>query len=70
MPDAERFDRLSYRDVLSRDLKVMDASAITLSRENNIPILVFSLHNPGALADVVAGRGVFTIINEKGAENG
>ncbi len=70
VPDAERYDRLSYRDVLSRDLKVMDASAITLSRENNIPILVFSLHNQGALADVVAGRGAFTIINKEGAENG
>ena len=70
VPDAERFDRLSYRDVLAHDLKVMDASSISLSRENNIPILVFSLHNPGAFADVVAGRGIFTIIDEEGAKNG
>jgi uridylate kinase len=61
---AERYDRLSYLDVLSRDLKVMDASAIALTRENNIPILVFSIHNPGALADVVAGKGRYTIIAE------
>jgi uridylate kinase len=61
---AQRYDSLSYLDVLSRDLKVMDAAAISLARENNIPILVFSIHSPGALADVVAGRGKFTIIAE------
>jgi uridylate kinase len=42
----------------------MDASAIALTRENNIPILVFSIHNHGALADVVAGKGRFTVIAE------
>ncbi|HEY4134185.1 MAG TPA: UMP kinase [Alphaproteobacteria bacterium] len=63
--DAQRYDRLSYMDVLSKDLKVMDAAAISLARENKIPILVFSLHNPGALADVVSGRGKFTIISEE-----
>jgi uridylate kinase len=42
----------------------MDAAAISLARENGIPILVFSLHNPGALADVVSHRGKFTIISE------
>jgi len=61
---AVRYDTLSYRDVLARDLKVMDASAISLSRENGIPILVFSLHNSGAFADVVAGRGKFTVITD------
>jgi uridylate kinase len=62
--NAVRYDRLSFLDVLSRDLKVMDAAAISLARENNIPILVFSIHNPGALADVVAGRGKYTIITD------
>lgn len=62
--DAVRYDRLSYLDVLSRDLQVMDASAISLTRENRIPILVFSLHNPGAFADVVQGRGKYTLIDE------
>ena len=61
-PQATRFDELTYLDVLSRDLRVMDASAISLARENNIPILVFSLHNPGAFADVVTGIGRYTII--------
>lgn len=62
---ARRFDRLSYLDVLAKDLKVMDASAISLCRENGIPILVFSIENDGAFADAVAGRGQFTMINEK-----
>jgi uridylate kinase len=62
--NAVRYDRLSYKDVLARDLKVMDASAISLSRENDIPILVFSIHNSGAFADVVAGKGLFTVIGE------
>jgi uridylate kinase len=62
--DANRYDRLSYLEVLSRDLKVMDASAISLARENNIPILVFSLFKPGGFAEVVSGRGLFTIITE------
>jgi uridylate kinase len=59
---ATRFDRLTYHEVLTRDLKVMDASAISLARENGIPILVFSVHNPGALHQVVNGRGRYTII--------
>jgi uridylate kinase len=63
--DAARYDRLTYLDVLSRDLQVMDASAISLARENRIPILVFSIHNPGGFADVIAGKGLFTIITEE-----
>jgi len=63
--DARRLDRLSYLEVLSRDLQVMDASAISLARENRIPILVFSIHNPGGFADVVSGKGMFTIITEE-----
>ena len=64
-PTAVRYDSLSYHEVLARDLKVMDASAISVSRENGIPILVFSLGDPGALAQVLAGRGRATIIEEK-----
>jgi len=63
--DAVRFDRLDYLEVLSRDLKVMDASAVSLARENGIPIVVFSLMNSGAFADIVAGNGIFTMICEK-----
>jgi uridylate kinase len=65
-PDAKRYDTLTYMDVLSQDLRVMDASAISLARENNIPILVFSIHNPNAFAAVVRGEGTFTIICDEG----
>ncbi len=62
--DATRYDSLTYLEVLAKDLKVMDASAISLCRENGIPILVFSLHQSGAFADVVSGRGRYTIIKQ------
>lgn len=61
---AKRFDTLTYHEVLTRDLKVMDATAIALSRENQIPILVFSIHDEGAFARVVTGQGTFTIIKD------
>ncbi len=60
--DATRFDRLTFNEVLARDLAVMDTSAIALCRENRVPIAVFDLHRPGAFAEVVSGRGLFTII--------
>ena len=63
-PDATRYDELTYQDVLAKNLKVMDASAISLARENDIPILVFSIHSPGAFASVVTGEGRSTIIRE------
>ena len=63
-PDAERFDRLTYLDVLARDLNVMDASAVSLARENQIPIIVFSIHKPGGFANVVAGAGAYTIVTD------
>ena len=62
-PDAKRFDTLGYLDVLSKDLKVMDAAAVSLARENNIPILVFSKQNAGAFVDVAKGGGTYTIIS-------
>jgi uridylate kinase len=65
VPDAKRFDTLSYHEVLSRDLQVMDASAVSLSRENKIPIIVFSIQTRGALAAVLRGEGRCTIIEER-----
>jgi uridylate kinase len=67
-PAAVRYERLDYLEVLSRDLKVMDASAISLARENRIPILVFSIYEHGGFADVVMGRGRFTTITEERAQ--
>jgi uridylate kinase len=63
-PTAKRFDKLTYLDILSKDLGVMDASAITLARQSRIPIVVFSIFTHGALEDVVHGRGRFTIVTE------
>lgn len=61
---AKRYERLRYLDVLSKDLQVMDTSAISLARQSRIPILVFSIFTHGAFADVVQGRGRFTIITD------
>jgi len=62
--NAKRYEELSYLDVLARDLNVMDASAISLSRENKLPIIVFNIHAPGAFAAVMRGEGLFTRITE------
>lgn len=63
--DARRYETLSYTEVLAKDLRVMDASAIALSRENRLPILVFNMHGDGAFAGVMRGEGRYTIIEEK-----
>lgn len=60
--DAQRYEKLTYLDVLSRDLQVMDTSAISLARQSNIPILVFSIFSHGMFAEVMQGKGKFTII--------
>ena len=59
---AKRYTELKYMDVLGQDLKVMDAAAISLARENNVPVVVFSIHDRGAFSQVIAGKGKFTII--------
>src|SRR6185312_10964552 len=55
-PNAKRYDSLSYHEVLAKDLQVMDASAVSLARENRIPIVVFALQDQGALAAVLRGE--------------
>lgn len=62
-PNATRFDKLSYKDVLTKDLKVMDASAIAMAKDNHLPIIVFSIKEQEAFARVVAGEGKYTIIS-------
>jgi uridylate kinase len=64
VPDAVRYEELSYLEVLSRDLSVMDASAISLARENGLPIIVFNIHAQGAFAQVMRAEGRFTKITE------
>ena len=61
-PRAERYDHLSYDEVLARDLKVMDGAAIALARDTNIPIIVFSIHDRGNIARVLSGEGTCTTI--------
>jgi uridylate kinase len=64
-PAAKRYDRLGYMQVLTEDLGVMDHAAISLARENAIPILVFSIYKPGAFAEVLAGKGCFTLVGNE-----
>jgi uridylate kinase len=64
VPNATRYDRLSYHDVLAKDLQVMDAAAISLARENRLPIIVFNIHASGAFAQVMRGEGKYTRIVE------
>ncbi len=61
---AQRFEALTYLDVLAQDLNVMDAAAISLARENGLPIIVFNIHAPGSFAHVLRGEGRFTRIAE------
>ena len=60
--DAKRYDTVTYGKVLADNLKVMDASAVALCRDNNIPIVVFSIREKGNLARVIAGEGTQTIV--------
>ena len=66
---AKRFERLTYQEVLAQDLRFMDASAISLMRDNAIPILVFSIRERGNLLKVLTGKGVHTTIEDPKARN-
>ncbi len=61
-PGAQRYDRLTYSDALAQDLKVMDAAAIALARDNSIPIVVFSLHQKGAIGKVMRGEALYSVV--------
>jgi uridylate kinase len=63
--NAKRYEHLTYMDVLSKDLKVMDATAISLARENHIPILVFSIRDGGNFSRVLRGEGNYTLVSDK-----
>ncbi|MDG1934891.1 MAG: UMP kinase [Paracoccaceae bacterium] len=62
--DALRYDDVSYNDVLAKRLGVMDASAIALARDNRLPIIVFSLDEPGGFKGILAGEGTYTTVSE------
>lgn len=63
--DAQRYEHLSFSRVLADNLKVMDAAAVALCRDNNIPIVVFNIRQPGNLAQVLAGEGTATIVQSE-----
>ena len=63
--DAKRYETVTFDRVLSDNLKVMDATAVALCRDNNIPIVVFNIRQPGNLTDVLAGRGKATIVKNE-----
>ena len=63
-PKATRYDTLSYDDVLRQGLGVMDLSAIALARDNRIPVIVFSIKQPGAFVDILQGEGRATVVTE------
>ncbi len=62
-PDAVFYKTLKYRDVLSKELNVMDAAAIALAKEKKIPVIVFNIKNPGQLAKAICGEGSYTIVS-------
>jgi uridylate kinase len=66
-PTARRYGSIGYQEVLARDLRVMDASAISLARDNNIPIVVFSIRERGNLLKVLTGEGTHTTIEDRTA---
>jgi uridylate kinase len=64
-PNAVKYDHLTYMDILTKDLKVMDATAISLARENKVPVMVFSIREKGNFAKVMRGEGEYTIVSDK-----
>jgi uridylate kinase len=62
-PDARRYEKISYGDVLSERLAVMDAAAVSLCRENNLPVVVFNLNTPGNIARLAGGESIGTLIS-------
>ena len=68
MKDAKRYETVTFNQVLADDLKVMDASAIALCRDNNIPIVVFNIRERGNLARVLGGEGTATIVQNEGGD--
>ncbi|MFM8602677.1 MAG: UMP kinase [Gemmatimonadota bacterium] len=62
-PTATKFDRISYKDVMQQELKVMDQTAITLCKENALPLIVLNIHTPGIVAQALRGEPVGTLVS-------
>jgi uridylate kinase len=63
--NAQRFDKITFTEILKRDLKIMDAAAIALARDNGIPVVVFSIREPGSVLKTVQGKGRFTVVSKE-----
>ena len=63
-PGAKRFDHITFAEILKNDLKVMDAAAIALARDNDLPVVVFSIREPGNIKRVLEGKGTFTTVTK------
>ncbi len=64
-PTATKYERVTYMDILTKDLKVMDATAVSLARENKIPVMVFNIREEGNFARVMQGQGEYTIVSDQ-----
>jgi uridylate kinase len=65
VPDARRYERVTFDEILAKNLQIMDPAAIALARDNGIPVVVFSIREPGALVDVIGGAGRFTLVSKE-----
>ena len=65
-PDAKRYDTISFNEAIKKDLRIMDPTALTLARDNNMPIIVFKISEKDAFLNVIKGNGTYTIINREG----
>jgi uridylate kinase len=63
-PKAQRFEKITFNEILSRDLRIMDPAAIALARDNGIPVIVFSIREAGAVSKVLNGAGRFTLVTK------
>jgi uridylate kinase len=63
-PTAKRFEKITFDEVLAKNLKIMDAAAIALARDNDLPVVVFSIREPGNVAQVLQGKGKFTRVTK------
>ncbi|MGB1130723.1 MAG: UMP kinase, partial [Haloferula sp.] len=66
-PDAKRYDRVSFQECISKQLKVMDATAFSLCMDNRIPIVVFDLEKPGNVTEALLGADIGTVVDAEGA---
>ena len=63
-PDAQRYETITFNEILAKDLRIMDPAAIALARDNGIPVVVFSIREAGAVSKVLSGEGRFTIVTK------